>query len=84
LKSFLWVLLGIVIGVVGFYFVTKIPESNVVKADSPRNLTLMFKQAVDDNSLYSVHELMTPEQKMLPLKSNTRSSAAELVQEGGK
>jgi hypothetical protein len=65
LKSFLWVLLGIVIGVGGFYFVTMTPGSNVAKANSPTNVALMFTQAVDSGNLYSVQELMTPQQRKI-------------------
>ena len=63
LKNFLWVLLGIVIGVGGFYFATMTPGSNVVKANSPTNVALMFTQAVDSGNLYSVQDLMTPPQR---------------------
>lgn len=65
MKNFLWLLLGIVIGVGGFYFATMTPGSNVVKATSPTNVALMFTQAVDSGNLYSVQELMTPQQRKI-------------------
>lgn len=62
MKKFLWVLLGIVIGVAGFYSVTTFGP-RILKPDSPSNLAILLKQAVDDNSLYSIKYLMTPEQR---------------------
>ena len=52
-------------GVGGFYFATMTPGSNVVKATSPTNVALMFTQAVDSGNLYSVQELMTPQQRKI-------------------
>lgn len=63
MKNVLWVLLGVVLGVGGFWFATYTPGSSVVKPTSPTNVAIMFGQAVNDNSLYSVKELMTPETK---------------------
>lgn len=63
LKNFLWVLLGIAIGVGGLYFATRMSQSRVVKPDSPTNIAILFKEAVDDNSLYGVQELMTTQQE---------------------
>lgn len=61
-KNLLWVLLGVLIGVGGFYFATK-PWSNAVQPTSAINVSMMFKQALDTNDLEAVRELMTPQQK---------------------
>ncbi|WDL97254.1 hypothetical protein [Alicyclobacillus sp. ALC3] len=63
MKDILWVLLGVVIGVGGFWIITYKPGSDVFKPTSPTNVSLMFEQAVNNNSLYSVRELMTPQTK---------------------
>ena len=59
----MWVALGIIIGVAGFYFVTSKPERNEISANSPTNVALMFTQAIDSGNLYSVQELMTSPQR---------------------
>jgi hypothetical protein len=63
MKNVLLVLLGVIIGGGGFYLIGKASHTRFVQPDSSTNVSILFKQAVDNNSLYSVQELMTPQQK---------------------
>lgn len=62
IKNVAWVLLGVVIGVGGYYVATWTPRSKVMQPDSPAAVAMMLTQAIDDNSLYALHNLMTPQQ----------------------
>lgn len=53
--------LGILIGAVGVYAITQRPH--IVKPNSPSNLAILFKQALDNNDLGAVRDLMTKEKK---------------------
>lgn len=63
LKNFLLILLGVGIGIGCFYFVPRLFHSNVVKPDSPTDISMMFQQSVNDNSLFDIRALLTPEKK---------------------
>lgn len=83
MKNFLLVLLGVVIGIGGFYVVPRIFNSNVVKPDSPTDISMMFKQTVDANSLFDVRALMTPEAKS-DFTSNDLQAIRKYIEVGTK
>ncbi len=57
LKTVVAGLIGLVIGVAGYYLVARRP--NVIEPSTPSNLALMFGQDVNSNAAYPAKSLMT-------------------------
>jgi hypothetical protein len=63
LKTVVAGLIGLVIGVAGYYLVARSP--NVIEPSTPSNLALMFGQDVNSNAAYPAKSLMTPSARRL-------------------